>query len=202
MELRMMHKVHRLHSLDLDTPVLDAYEALEIGTLNGARASGFEGKVGALLPGWKGDAILVDMARTSRDPWIDPAFDPVEAFVHRALGSDVHTVVVGGKVCVEDHQLKTIDVPALSAEVKKFCDKGLPPEHRAAPTSCRSSSPTCASGTRAGRARRTPFYPVNSRGVTLVVLSAAKDLTERPDTDSRSRVRGRREVLRCAQDDR
>src|SRR5436190_5053051 len=94
MELRMMHKVHRLSTFDLDEPAMDAYDALETATLNGARASGFEGEVGALLPGWKGDAILVDMDRASRDPWIDPAFDPVEAFVHRAMGSDVHTVVV------------------------------------------------------------------------------------------------------------
>jgi hypothetical protein len=29
MELRMMHKVHRLHTFDLATPALSAYEALE-----------------------------------------------------------------------------------------------------------------------------------------------------------------------------
>ena len=46
MELRMMHKVHRLHTFDLATPALSAYEALEIGTLNGAKASGFAGEVG------------------------------------------------------------------------------------------------------------------------------------------------------------
>jgi len=35
-----------------------------------------------------------------------------------------------------------------------------------------------------------------------VVLSEAKDLAERPDTDGKNRVRGRREVLRFAQDDK
>jgi cytosine/adenosine deaminase-related metal-dependent hydrolase len=71
MELRMMHKVHRLHTFDLATPALSAYEALEIATLNGAKATGFAGEVGALVPGMKGDAILVDLDRVARDPWID-----------------------------------------------------------------------------------------------------------------------------------
>jgi cytosine/adenosine deaminase-related metal-dependent hydrolase len=163
MELRMMHKVHRLSTFDLDEPTMDAYDALETATLNGARASGFEGKVGALLPGWKADAILVDMARTSRDPWIDPAFDPVEAFVHRALGSDVHTVVVGGKVCVEDHQLKTIDVPALSQEVAKFCAKGLPPEHRARADFLQKLKPYMRKWYKGWEGTQVPFYGVNSR---------------------------------------
>ena len=39
MELRMMHKVHRLGQLRSGEPPLDAYEAFEIATLNGARDS-------------------------------------------------------------------------------------------------------------------------------------------------------------------
>lgn len=131
MELRMMHKVHRLHGFDLTSPALSAYEALEIATLNGAKAAGFAGEVGALLPGMKGDAILVNLDRVARDPWIDPEFDVVEAFVERALGADVATVVVGGKVVVDDHRPLTIDVDGLYREVRAFCAKGLNAEQRA-----------------------------------------------------------------------
>jgi cytosine/adenosine deaminase-related metal-dependent hydrolase len=49
-----MHKVHRLHTFDLATPALSAYEALEIATLNGGKATGFADEVGALVPGMKG----------------------------------------------------------------------------------------------------------------------------------------------------
>jgi 5-methylthioadenosine/S-adenosylhomocysteine deaminase len=131
MELRMMHKVHRLYTFDLTAPALSAYEALEIATVNGARAAGFAGKVGALLPGMKGDAILIDLDRVTRDPWIDPQFDIAEAFVERAMGADVATVIVGGKVVIEDHRPCTIDVDALYREVRAFCAKGLTPEQRA-----------------------------------------------------------------------
>src|SRR3954466_5520152 len=50
MELRMMHKVHRLSTYDLTEPPLDAYEAFEIATVNGARVCGFEGEAGGRPP--------------------------------------------------------------------------------------------------------------------------------------------------------
>jgi cytosine/adenosine deaminase-related metal-dependent hydrolase len=131
MEVRMMHKVHRLHSFELTVPALGAWEALEIATVNGARAAGFAGEVGALMPGMKGDAILVDLDRVTRDPWIDPALDIADAFVERAMGADVATVIVGGKIVIEDRRPRTIDVDGLYREVRAFCAKDLTPEQRA-----------------------------------------------------------------------
>ena len=113
------------------TPALSAYEAIEIATVNGAKAAGFAGEAGALLPGMKGDAILVDLDRVMRDPWTDPELDIAEAFVERAMGADVATVVVGGRVLIENHRPQTIDVDGLYREVRAFCAKGLTPEQRA-----------------------------------------------------------------------
>jgi cytosine/adenosine deaminase-related metal-dependent hydrolase len=165
MELRMMHKVHRLHSFELTAPALSAYEALEIATMNGAKAAGFAGEVGALLPGMKGDAILVDLDRVTRDPWIDPEFDIAEAFVERAVGADVATVVIGGKVVVEDHRSRTIDVDALYREVRDFCAKGLTPEQRARADLLAKIKPYVQAwyGTWHENMLDRPFYRVNSR---------------------------------------
>jgi 5-methylthioadenosine/S-adenosylhomocysteine deaminase len=57
-----------IHSFELTAPALSAHEALEIATVNGAKAAGVAGEVGALLPGMKGDAILVDLDGVTRDP--------------------------------------------------------------------------------------------------------------------------------------
>jgi 5-methylthioadenosine/S-adenosylhomocysteine deaminase len=165
MELRMMHKVHRLHTFDLATPALSAYEALEIATLNGAKATGFADQVGALVPGMKGDAVLVDLDRVARDPWIDPEFDIADAFVERAMGADVATVVIGGKIVVEDHQPRTIDVEGLYREVRAFCAKGLTPEQRAHADFLRKIKPYVQAwyGTWHEAMLDQPFYRVNSR---------------------------------------
>jgi 5-methylthioadenosine/S-adenosylhomocysteine deaminase len=130
MELRMMHKVHRLSTYELTEAPMDAYEAFEIASLNGARVCGFEGATGALAVGMKADAVLVDLERVENEPWLDPRSDIVEAFVQRAMGSDVDTVVVGGRVAMQDKALKMLDTGALFREVREFCSKGLTEEHR------------------------------------------------------------------------
>ncbi len=166
MELRMMHKVHRLDTYELTNPPLGAYEALEMATVNGAKAAGFAGRTGALLPGMKADAILVDLDRVARDPWIDPKFDIADAFVERAMGSDVATVVVGGKVVIEDRRPLTIDVDGLYREIRAFCAKGLTPEQRARADLLARVKPhaqTWYAGWHDGLVDR-PFYRVNSRG--------------------------------------
>jgi cytosine/adenosine deaminase-related metal-dependent hydrolase len=130
MELRMMHKVHRIATYDLAEPPMDAYEALEIATLNGARVCGFEGETGALAPGMKADAVLVDLARVENEPWLDPRSDIAEAFVQRAMGSDVNTVVIGGRIAMQERKLELLDVESLFKEVRDFCAKGLSEEHQ------------------------------------------------------------------------
>ena len=113
----------------------------------------------------KGDAILVDLDRVTRDPWIDPEFDIADAFVERAMGADVATVVIGGKVVVENHQPRTIDVEGLYREVRAFCAKGLTPEQRAHADLLRKIKPYVQAwyGTWHETMPDQPFYRVNSR---------------------------------------
>ena len=128
MEMRMMHKVHRVGGFDLEnTPPLSARDVIRIATLNGARVLGFEGQLGALAPGKFADAIVVDIDEMMTDPWVKPGIDIPELVVHRAKGTQVRTVVVGGRVVVEDRRFVDYDVDALYREVRAFCDKGVSP---------------------------------------------------------------------------
>lgn len=164
MELRMIHKVHRVDTFDLASRPLDPYEAFEIATLNGAKVCGFAGEVGALAPGMKADVVLVDLNRVERQPWLDPRADIVEAFVQRALGEDVRTVIIRGKVVMEERRLTMLDVDALFREVRAFCERGLPPEHRARAEMLAKIKPHMHAwyrGWDAGQVER-PYYRMNS----------------------------------------
>lgn len=130
MELRMLHKLHRVPDYDLRTPALSAYDVLRMGTVNGARALGFGGQVGALQPGMKADMILVDLDRVLRDPWLTEELPIAEAFIHRAMGQDVRTAIVGGRVVMEDGRMTTLDVDALYREIRKAGARGIPPRQR------------------------------------------------------------------------
>src|SRR4051812_24099532 len=165
MELRMMHKVHRLSTYDLSEPPMDAYEAFEIATLNGARVCGFEGETGALLPDMKADAVLVDLERVENEPWLDPRSDIIEAFVQRAMGGDVDTVVIGGRIALHEKKLTLLDVPALFAAVREFCARGLSEEERQRAVMLSKIKPYVQSWYRGWHDGMVdePFYRVNSR---------------------------------------
>lgn len=126
MELRMIHRLHRVSGFDLaNTPALDAFDILKIGTTNAARVCGFDGELGALKPRMKADAILVDLHEIMEDPWMSTDLNIAEIFIHRAKGSHVNTVIVGGKVIMEDREFLTIDLDTLYREVRKQASRGI-----------------------------------------------------------------------------
>ena len=69
MELRMLHKLHRVPGYDLGTPRSPRCDVLAMGTLNGARSLGFAAS-SARSAGHEGDAILVGLDRVLEDPWL------------------------------------------------------------------------------------------------------------------------------------
>lgn len=87
------------------TGVVPAEQALELATLHGARALGLERDLGSLEPGKKADLVLFE---TRRPEW-RALFNPVNALVYAADGRSVHTVVIDGRVVVEDHRATFVD---------------------------------------------------------------------------------------------
>jgi hypothetical protein len=103
--------------------------------------------------------------RVARDPWIDPEFDIADAFVERAMGADVATVVIGGKIVVENHQPRTIDVEGLYARCARSVRRASPPEQRVRGDLLRKIKPYVQAwyGTRHENMLDQPYYRVNSR---------------------------------------
>jgi len=85
--------------------VLPVYDVLEMATINGAEALGLENSIGSLEPGKKADVILIDLSK----PHLKPLHNVMANIVHSAHGSDVNTVIVDGKILMEDRCLKTLD---------------------------------------------------------------------------------------------
>jgi guanine deaminase len=89
-------------------------EVLEAATAGSAQALGFGDKVGRLAPGYKADVVLLDLDNIN---WI-PLNDPINALVHTEDGSAVHSVMVGGKMVVENRRLLNIDLAKLAREAE------------------------------------------------------------------------------------
>ncbi len=93
---------------------ITAETALELATIRGAQALGLGGEIGSIEPGKKADLTLYD---TRRAEWAT-LFNPVNSLVYNADGRSVHTVIVDGRVVVENHKPLFVDEQALIAEVQ------------------------------------------------------------------------------------
>ena len=77
-----------------------------MATEGGAKALGLN--AGRIEPGRLADIILVDIAA----PSMSPIHDPISTLVYCGRAADVSSVIINGKVIMEQHKILTIDAPA------------------------------------------------------------------------------------------
>jgi len=93
---------------------ISAAEVVHAATEGGGRALGMAKQIGRIAPGYKADIVFLDLHHVN---WI-PANDPVNALVHVEDGTAVHSVMVGGRMIVQDRKLLTVDLTRLAAKVE------------------------------------------------------------------------------------
>ncbi|HXH10374.1 MAG TPA: amidohydrolase [Alphaproteobacteria bacterium] len=96
------------------TQVIPPETALEMATINGAKALGLDHEIGSIEVGKKADLVLFD---TQRPEWRS-LFNPINNLVYNADGRSVHTVLVDGRVVIEDHQPMYADERELIQKVQ------------------------------------------------------------------------------------
>jgi cytosine/adenosine deaminase-related metal-dependent hydrolase len=96
--LEMRHAALLAKLANGDAGALTAEKALEMATIDGARALGLDGEIGSLEPGKKADLVLLD---TEAPHWY-PRHHVASTIVYQAQSSDVRTVLVDGAVVVDD----------------------------------------------------------------------------------------------------
>jgi 5-methylthioadenosine/S-adenosylhomocysteine deaminase len=85
--------------------------ALEIATIEGARALGLDGQIGSIAPGKRADLAVVDLATA----FAAPSLNVVTALVSSCKSRDVRDVVVDGHVVVRDRRALGVDEADLVA---------------------------------------------------------------------------------------
>lgn len=97
-----------------DTTVLPAYQVLEMATVQGAKALGYQ-DVGMLAPGYKADLISINFDQ----PHFYPRFSIPAHLVYVAHAGDVRTMMVNGTFIMEERKLLTLDVKRICQEVEE-----------------------------------------------------------------------------------
>ncbi len=95
---------------------LNAKSVVEMATIDGARALHMEKEIGSLEPGKKADLVLISLD----EPNAVPMYDIYAQIAHSLKGSDVLTVVIGGRVVMRDRKLLTVDEDKVLEKAREY----------------------------------------------------------------------------------
>jgi 5-methylthioadenosine/S-adenosylhomocysteine deaminase len=102
----------------LDATVVSAEQALQMATINGAKALGMDDITGSLEAGKFADIVAVNFDTIETIP----VYDPVSHLVYSCSRDQVTDVWIAGKQCLTDRVLNTIDESSLKTECFKISE--------------------------------------------------------------------------------
>jgi 5-methylthioadenosine/S-adenosylhomocysteine deaminase len=112
-----MRQAAFLHKLTSEDPrAISASVAIEMATIEGARALGLEQEIGSLEPGKRADLLVVSMASARQTPM----YDPLSHLVYVTRGDDVRTTIVNGRVVMRNREVLTLNRGEVLAEARAF----------------------------------------------------------------------------------
>ena len=84
---------------------ISAKENIRIATINGAKALGLEKEIGSLEVGKKADIAILNL----NAPSLTPRNNLIAGLSYSANGSEVETVIIDGKITMENRKILTMD---------------------------------------------------------------------------------------------
>jgi 5-methylthioadenosine/S-adenosylhomocysteine deaminase len=104
-----------------DPTLLPAAQVLEMATIEGARALSWEDEIGSIEVGKRADLVIINFRR----PHLCPFYNEMSHLVYAAKGSDVETVIINGKINLEEGKLKAVNAEAVMEAAEKAKDNLL-----------------------------------------------------------------------------
>jgi 5-methylthioadenosine/S-adenosylhomocysteine deaminase len=87
-----------------------------MATIDGAKALHMEKEIGSLETGKKADIILISLD----EPNAVPMYDIYAQLAYSLKGSDVQTVVIGGRVVMRDRKILTVNEEEAMAKAREY----------------------------------------------------------------------------------
>lgn len=117
-EMKMVALVHK--ATRDDPTIVRSSQALAMSTTGGAHVLQMN-DLGTIEKGRKADLVLVDLKR----PHLVPLHDPISHLVYAVKGSDVKTVMIDGKLVVEDQSVLTVNENEILEEAQRVSESLL-----------------------------------------------------------------------------
>ncbi len=98
---------------------VSAREIFRMATINGTKALGMEQQTGSIEVGKKADLAILNL----RTPSMTPRNDLLAGLCYSANGSEVETLIIDGKIVMEDRKVLTLDEERIYAEASRICKR-------------------------------------------------------------------------------
>ena len=119
-DLNMMEEMDLAAKLQkvakMDPQALGAKDALEMATIEGARALHMEKEIGSLEPGKKADVVVLSLDV----PNAVPMYDVYSQTVYALKASEVKTVVIDGRTVLADGKVLTVDEARVVEKAREY----------------------------------------------------------------------------------
>ncbi len=100
----------------MDPLAINAKAVVEMATIDGARALHMDKEIGSLEKGKKADLILISLD----EPNAVPMYDVYAQIAYALKGSNVRTVIIGGKIVMRDRKLLTVNEQDAIAKAREY----------------------------------------------------------------------------------
>jgi len=100
----------------MDPLALNAKAVVEMATIDGARALHMEKEIGSLEAGKKADLLLINLEA----PNAVPMYDIYAQLAYALKGSDVESVVIGGRVVMRERKLLTVNEEEVLQKAREY----------------------------------------------------------------------------------
>ena len=102
-----------------DAAALDAFSALRAATLGGAKAIGFDDRIGSIEPGKEADLVCVDLSALETQP----LHHVVSQLIYATGRQQVSDVWIAGKARLRQRVLVDIDIDAVIANARQWRER-------------------------------------------------------------------------------
>jgi len=116
-EMDLAAKLQKISQMD--PRAIRAKTVVEMATIEGAKALHLDKEIGSLESGKKADLVVISL----NEPNAVPMYDIYAQLAYSLKGSDVRTVVIGGRVVMRDRKLLTLDEPTILAKARDYGNK-------------------------------------------------------------------------------
>jgi 5-methylthioadenosine/S-adenosylhomocysteine deaminase len=112
----LLHK-----GLRREPTLLPAEQVLRMATIEGAKALLWEKEIGSIEIGKDADLVILDFKR----PHLQPLFNEMSHLVYSAKGSDIDTVLIKGRIIMENQRVTTVKTEKIMNLAEKTKQKLL-----------------------------------------------------------------------------